>query len=171
MQGVALGLLHALSAEPRPCAEIGSSAGLRTVCVSLGRHARHAAVQRAGCAALATLAVSEPGGAATCSRIRAEGGVRLARAALRSFSDAEVVRAATAVLRALAAKLVKTGDVPPAPARRPRGATTQAGALKAKGREKPRSPEPTVADDMMDAGIGGVRLVNGKWVFGPVAPP
>ena len=83
------------------------------VCASLGRHARHAAVQRAGCAALATLAVSEPGGAATCSRIRAEGGVRLARAALRSFSaargeDAEVVRAATAVLRALAAKLVPT---------------------------------------------------------------
>ena len=34
------------------------------VCASLGRHARHAAVQRAGCAALATLAVSEPGGAA-----------------------------------------------------------------------------------------------------------
>lgn len=153
VQGVALGLLHALSAEPRPCAAISAPAGLRAVCASLGRHAQHAGVQRAGCAALSTLAVA--GGAATCSRIRAEGGVRVARAALRRFSDAEVVRAATAVLRALAAKLVpKPGEESPAPKTpvKPPAA-------------RPQSPEPTAGDEAMGLAVGGVRLVDGKWVL------
>ena len=43
-----------------------------------------------------------------CERIRAAGGVRAARAALRRFVDAEVAGAARAALRALAAVLVAT---------------------------------------------------------------
>jgi len=90
---------------------------VRAICAALGAHATHAGAQRAGCAALCSLAAT--GDRAVCARIKAAGGVRLARAALRRFhpDDAAVATAAKAALRALTAALVPERDKGDAAAR------------------------------------------------------